>query len=33
MTNKTMVRVGVGVGIRAWIKIYIRRTENMELLP
>ena len=31
MTNKTLVRVKVGV--KAWIKIYIRHTENMELLP
>ena len=28
--NKTLVRVWVRV--RAWIKIYIRHTENMELL-
>ena len=27
MTNKTLVRV------RAWTKIYIRDTENTELLP
>ena len=31
MTNKILVRVRVGV--RAWIKIYIRHTENTELLP
>ena len=28
MTNKTLVRVGVGVWVRASIKIYIRHTEN-----
>ena len=33
MTNKTLVGVGfgVGIGVTAWIKIYIRHTENMEL--
>ena len=31
MTNKTLVRVRVWVS--AWIKIYIRRTENTKLLP
>ena len=35
MTNKTLVRVRVGVRVRvrAWFKIYIRHTENTELLP
>ena len=31
MTNKTLLTVRVGT--RAWIKIYIRHAENMELLP
>ena len=31
MTNKTLVRIRVWV--RAWIKIYIRHTENTELFP
>ena len=31
MTDKTLVRVRIG--IRAWIKNYIRHTEDMELLP
>ena len=31
MTNKTMV--GVGLGVTAWIKIYIHHTENIELSP
>ena len=35
MTNKTLVgiRVRVWVWVKAWIKIYIRHTENTELLP
>ena len=33
MTNKTLARVRVRVGVSAWIKIYIRHTENTELLP
>lgn len=32
MTSKTLVRVRVSVGVRAWINIYIRYAENMELL-
>ena len=31
MTNKTLA-IRVWVWVRAWIKIYIRRTENTELL-